>query len=257
MLRRSLGRKQQRLIYAAGSGDQSTANVETPVADRERYCIDDGDVLKLADYAIRIEQHYSRRAGHPVPMDIEWAKDGLDGELYIVQARPETVVSRQLAQAFQTYALKGSAKPVVTGRAIGERIASGPVRVIGSTRDLAAFQTGDVLVAETTSPDWEPVMKRAGAIVTNRGGRTCHAAIVARELGVPAIVGAEEATGKLSTGALVTVSCAEGEIGRVYPGQVPFEATVVDLAKLERPHTADHGQSRQPRPRLPHRHAPQ
>ena len=236
VLRRSLGRKQQRMIYAAGSGDRSTANVETPLADRERYCIADDDVLKLADYAIRIEQHYSRRAGHPVPMDIEWAKDGLDGELYIVQARPETVVSRQLAQSFQTYALKGSAKPVVTGRAIGERIASGPVRIIGSTRDLAAFQTGDVLVAETTSPDWEPVMKRAGAIVTNRGGRTCHAAIVARELGVPAIVGADDATGKLSTGSLVTVSCAEGEIGRVYPGQVPFEATVVDLAKLDRPH---------------------
>ncbi len=235
VLRRALGRKQQRMIYAAGSGDRSTANVDTPPADRERYCIADGDVLKLADYAIRIEQHYSRRAGHPVPMDIEWAKDGLDGELYIVQARPETVVSRQLAQSFQTYALKGSAKPLVTGRAIGERIASGPVRIVGGARDLAAFQAGDILVAETTSPDWEPVMKKAGAIVTNRGGRTCHAAIVARELGVPAIVGAEDATGKLASGAQVTVSCAEGEIGRVYPGQVPFEATVVDLEKLDRP----------------------
>jgi pyruvate, water dikinase len=235
VLRRSLGRKQQRLIYAAGSGDQSTANVDNAVADRERYCIEDGDVLKLADYALRIEQHYSRRAGHPLPMDIEWAKDGLDGELYVVQARPETAASRRLSQNFQTYALKGSASAIVSGRAIGERIASGLVRVVGNARDLASFQTGDVLVAETTSPDWEPVMKRAGAIVTNRGGRTCHAAIVARELGVPAIVGAENATAKLPTGAMVTVSCAEGDIGRVYEGQVPFDTTIVDMAKLERP----------------------
>jgi pyruvate, water dikinase len=235
VLRRSLGRKQQRLIYAAGSGDQSTANVDNAVADRERYCIEDGDVLKLADYALRIEQHYSRRAGHPLPMDIEWAKDGLDGELYVVQARPETAASRRLSQNFQTYALKGSASAIVSGRAIGERIASGLVRVVGNARDLASFQTGDVLVAETTSPDWEPVMKRAGAIVTNRGGRTCHAAIVARELGVPAIVGAENATAKLATGAMITVSCAEGDIGRVYEGQVPFDTTIVDMAKLERP----------------------
>jgi pyruvate, water dikinase len=235
VLRRSLGRKQQRLIYAAGSGDQSTANVDNAVADRERYCIEDGDVLKLADYALRIEQHYSRRAGHPLPMDIEWAKDGLDGELYVVQARPETAASRRLSQNFQTYALKGSARAIVSGRAIGERIASGLVRVVGNARDLASFQTGDVLVAETTSPDWEPVMKRAGAIVTNRGGRTCHAAIVARELGVPAIVGAENATAKLATGAVVTVSCAEGDIGRVYEGQVPFDTTIIDMAKLERP----------------------
>jgi pyruvate, water dikinase len=235
VLRRSLGRKQQRLIYAAGSGDQSTANVDNAVADRERYCIEDGDVLKLADYAQRIEQHYSRRADHPLPMDIEWAKDGLDGELYVVQARPETAASRRLSQNFQTYALKGSARAIVSGRAIGEQIASGLVRVVGNARDLASFQTGDVLVAETTSPDWEPVMKRAGAIVTNRGGRTCHAAIVARELGVPAIVGAENATAKLPTGAMVTVSCAEGDIGRVYEGQVPFDTTIVDMAKLERP----------------------
>jgi pyruvate,water dikinase len=153
----------------------------------------------------------------------------------VVQARPETAASRRLSQNFQTYALKGSARAIVSGRAIGEQIASGLVRVVGNARDLASFQTGDVLVAETTSPDWEPVMKRAGAIVTNRGGRTCHAAIVARELGVPAIVGAENATAKLPTGAMVTVSCAEGDIGRVYEGQVPFDTTIVDMAKLERP----------------------
>jgi pyruvate,water dikinase len=236
VLRRSLGRKQQRMIYAAGSGERSTANVDTPVAERERYCIDDRDVLELADYAIRIERHYSGRAGHPMPMDIEWAKDGIDGKLYVVQARPETVASRQRPGDIQTYTLKGRAAAIVTGRAIGEKIASGPVRIVNDARDLAAFQTGEVLVAETTSPDWEPVMKGAAAIVTNRGGRTCHAAIVARELGVPAIVGAEEATGKLGTGAMVTISCAEGEIGRVYPGQIPFDTMVVDLEKLERPH---------------------
>lgn len=235
VLRHSLGRKQQRLIYAAGSGDRSTTNVDTSAAERSCYCIDDGDVLKLAGYAIRIEDHYSRRAGHAVPMDIEWAKDGIDGELYIVQARPETVASRKLTGDFHTYTLKGSATTLITGRAIGEKIASGPVRIVTNARDLASVQPGDVLVAETTSPDWEPVMKGAAAIVTNRGGRTCHAAIVARELGVPAIVGADGATDLLSSGQMVTISCAEGEIGHVYQGQVPFETAVVDVAGLARP----------------------
>lgn len=235
VLRHSLGRKQQRLIYAAGSGDRSTANVDTSAAERGRYCIDDGDVLKLAGYAIRIEDHYSLRAGHSVPMDIEWAKDGIDGELYIVQARPETVASRKVTGDFHTYTLKGSATTLVTGRAIGEKIASGTVRIVANARDLALFQPGDVLVAETTSPDWEPVMKGAAAIVTNRGGRTCHAAIVARELGVPAIVGAEGATDLLSAGQMVTISCAEGEIGHVFRGQLPFETTVVDVSDLARP----------------------
>lgn len=235
VLRHSLGRKQQRLIYAAGSGDRSTTNIDTSVSERARYCIDDDDVLKLAGYAIRIEDHYSLRAGHPVPMDIEWAKDGIDGEIYIVQARPETVASRKPTGEFYTYALKGSAKTLITGRAIGEKIASGPVRIVSSARDLASFQAGDVLVADTTSPDWEPVMKGAAGIVTNRGGRTCHAAIVARELGVPAIVGAEGATGALLQGQMITISCAEGEIGRVYQGQVPFEASIVDVGSLARP----------------------
>lgn len=191
--------------------------------------------MKLAGYAIRIEDHYSFRAGHAVPMDIEWAKDGIDGELYIVQARPETVASRKLTGDFHTYTLKGSATTLITGRAIGEKIASGPVRIVANAGDLASFQPGDVLVAETTSPDWEPVMKGAAAIVTNRGGRTCHAAIVARELGVPAIVGADGATGALSAGQMVTVSCAEGEIGHVYQGQIPFETAVVDVSSLARP----------------------
>ncbi|MFI4998864.1 MAG: phosphoenolpyruvate synthase [Reyranellales bacterium] len=237
VLRRTLGGKQQRLIYAAGHGADSTANVETPPADRDRFCIGDAEVLKLADYAIRIEDHYSRRAGHAMPMDIEWAKDGKDGELFIVQARPETVASRKGAQAFETYKLRGSGPVLLVGRAVGEKVASGAVRVIAGTSDLAAFLPGEVLVAETTSPDWEPVMKKAAAIVTNRGGRTCHAAIVARELGIPAIVGAEGATHLLKNGAPVTVSCVEGEAGRVYEGKLAFDVSAVDFSSVGRPRT--------------------
>ena len=235
VLRRALGRKQQRMIYAMGHGDRSSANVDTSPVERSHFCIDDLDVLKLADYAMRIEAHYSKRAGHVMPMDIEWAKDGSDGELYIVQARPETVASRRSVEEFRTYTLTGSASVLATGRAIGEKIASGQVRIVSTTQDLAAFRPGDVLVADTTSPDWEPVMKGAAAIVTNRGGRTCHAAIVARELGVPAIVGTGDATGKLTSGAVVTISCAEGEAGHVYAGKVPFEAATVDTSDLQRP----------------------
>ena len=204
MLRRALGGKQLRLVYAAGGAHAEHAQRRRRRrADRERFCIGDGDVLELADYAIRIEDHYSQLAGHPMPMDIEWAKDGADGELYIVQARPETVASQRATGSFETYALKGSGPVLVTGRAVGEKIATG----VGAghrrhASDLAAFQPGEVLVAETTSPDWEPVMKTAGAIVTNRGGRTCHAAIVARELGIPAVVGAEGATETLATGTI-------------------------------------------------------
>ncbi|MGZ5904261.1 MAG: PEP/pyruvate-binding domain-containing protein, partial [Reyranella sp.] len=178
VLRRSLGGKQRKLVYADGHGANSTVNVDTPAADRERFCINDAEVLKLADYALRIEEHYSRLAGHDVPMDIEWAKDGPDGDLFIVQARPETVASRKSAAAFETFRLQGSGPVLLVGRAVGEKAASGVVCVIADPKDLATFRSGDVLVAETTSPDWEPIMKKAAAIVTDRGGRTCHAAIV-------------------------------------------------------------------------------
>lgn len=237
VLRRRIGRKQQRMIYASGRDARGTVDIETADAERERFCIDDADVLKLCGYALQIEDHYSRRAGHATPMDIEWAKDGPDGELYVVQARPETVASRKVATSFETQSLKGSGPVLVVGRAVGEQIASGPVRVIAAASDLAAFRPGEVLVAETTSPDWEPVMKGAAAIVANRGGRTCHAAIVARELGVPAIVGAERASEILRTGDLVTVSCAEGETGQVMAGRIPVETTILDLANLVRPRT--------------------
>jgi pyruvate,water dikinase len=236
VLRRALGSKQQRLVYGE-EGGQATANVETPEADRARFCIADGDVLTVADYALRIEDHFSQRAGHAMPMDIEWAKDGIDGEIYVVQARPETVASRKAAGSFESYRLTGSGRVLLTGRAVGEKIAHGSVRRIASNADLAAFRPGEVLVADTTSPDWEPVMKQAAAIVTDSGGRTCHAAIVARELGIPAVVGAEHATDLLQPGAAVTVCCAEGDVGRVYAGALPFEVSAIDAATLPRPRT--------------------
>jgi len=178
VLSRSLGRKQMRMMYARDHG--GTRNISVPKSVRERFCIDDAEVLKLADYAIRIEDHYSANAGHPMPMDIEWAKDADDGQLYVIQARPETVASRRAPTGFESYSLKGSARVLATGRAVGEKIAVGSTRVIADARALGAFRPGEVLVAASTSPDWEPVMKVAAAIVTERGGRTCHALSLGR-----------------------------------------------------------------------------
>jgi pyruvate,water dikinase len=237
VLRRTLGDKQVRMVYAPGRTREPVVNRPTPKADRLRYCLTDADVLELADAAIKIEDHYSRQAGQLRPMDIEWAKDGPEGPLYIVQARPETAASQRSATLLEEFTLEGSGPVKATGRAVGAKIATGRVRVIGDGHRLSEFQPGEVLVADTTTPDWEPVMKTAAAIVTNRGGRTCHAAIVARELGIPAVVGAEHATEALAGGETVTVSCAEGAVGRVYAGEVPFRRTVSDLAGLERPKT--------------------
>ncbi|MGA8902354.1 phosphoenolpyruvate synthase [Bradyrhizobium sp.] len=235
VLSRRLGSKQMRMVYARGP--KSTHNVTTPKADREQFCISDTDVLELARCAIVVEDHYSKKAGVPTPMDVEWAKDGSDGALYIIQARPETVASRRKPEALESYVLKSRGKVVATGRAVGEKIAAGKVRLIRSERELKAFQPGEVLVAPATSPDWEPVMKLAAAIITDHGGRTCHAAIVARELGVPAVVGTEDFTRKAKTGMPVTVSCAEGDIGHVYEGTLPFEVERVTADRLEKPHT--------------------
>jgi pyruvate, water dikinase len=236
VLSRTLGSKQLRMVYADGGG---TENVAVTAAERERFCLADAEVLELAGHAIKIEQHYSRLAGHPVPMDIEWAKDGPEGQLYIIQARPETVVSRRnAALTFESYALGGRGTVLLTGRAVGEKIASGPVRIIADAHQLADFQPGEVLVAESTRPDWEPVMKIAAAIVTERGGRTCHAAIVARELGIPAVVGAEGARSALKAGTIVTVSCAEGDVGHVFDGALPIHTTRLALSELKRPKTA-------------------
>lgn len=237
ILRKQLGNKEQKLIYDVGGG-KMTRNVAVPIEDRQRFCIDDDDILTLARWACLIEDHYSGKRGSPSPMDMEWAKDGRTGELFIVQARPETVQSRKAAGVIESYRLKGAGgAPLITGRSVGERIAAGPVRVIQSVKDLHRFQAGEVLVADRTDPDWEPSMKQAAAIVTNRGGRTCHAAIVSRELGLPAVVGTERATELLRDGQPVTVSCAEGDTGNVYDGLLPFEVERQSLGDLQRPRT--------------------
>ena len=237
VLRRALGGKKMKMVYAEGGTRQATRNVPTPQRDRERFCLSDEDVLTLADYAIKVEDHYSAKAGTPRPMDIEWAKDGMDTQLYLVQARPETVASQRGQAVLESYELSARAEVLARGRAVGERIAKGAVRVVTSVARLPEFRPGEVLVADTTTPDWEPVMKQAAAIVTNRGGRTCHAAIVARELGIPAVVGADNATTTVSDGQAVTVSCAEGDTGKVYRGEVPFEVHQIQLEGLSKPAT--------------------
>jgi len=236
VLRHRLGRKQTRLVFAQGPG-KTTRSLPTPAHDRGRYCITDTEILGLAEAALRIEEHYSRAAGHPVPMDIEWAKDGPDGKLYIVQARPETAASQKQAGVVQTYALTNKSPVLASGRAVGEKIAAGAVRIVKGGRELETFRAGEILVAETTTPDWEPVMKRAAGIVTARGGRTCHAAIVAREMGIPAIVGVGEGLHRLEAGKQVTVCCAEGETGKVYQGALQFRTTETRVASLPRPRT--------------------
>ncbi len=237
VLRRRRGGKQIRMIYGKRGGGHATLTRNVPEAERRKFCISDAEVLNLADIAVRIEAHYSKHAGTAMPMDIEWAKDGADGKLYIIQARPETVASQRSADVFETYNLKGKGSVIVTGRAVGEKIASGRTRRIASARDLSAFKPGEILVAPATSPDWEPVMKIAAGIITDKGGRTCHAAIVARELGIPAVVGATHATEKLKNGANVTISCAEGDVGNVYQGTVAFDVTRTPVSELKAPRT--------------------
>ncbi|WP_337869203.1 phosphoenolpyruvate synthase [Meiothermus sp.] len=223
ILQRTLGTKLQKMVYAEiGKGVQT---VETSAEERRRFSLSDADVLELAKQALLIEQHYGR------PMDIEWAKDGLDGQIYILQARPETVQSRT-GRVLERFEMLERAPVLVTGRAVGQRIGVGPVRVINHPREMNRVQPGDVLVADMTDPDWEPVMKKAAAIVTNRGGRTCHAAIVAREMNIPAVVGAGNATELLRDGDTVTISCAEGDTGRVYAGTPKFEVKRIELDNM-------------------------
>lgn len=244
VLRRILGEKQIKMVYPEGESadlrtEETTRNIPTPEVDRIRFCINDVDVLKLADYAIKVEDHYSQRAGHPMLMDMEWAKDGVDDQLYLVQARPETVVSQRNRSQIEEYVLKaqGKNKILVTGHSVGTKIAAGRARVIENVQHLSDFQPGEVLVTDITTPDWGPIMKTAAAIVTNRGGRTCHAAIVARELGVPAVVGTSKATDIIHDGDIVTVSCAEGDAGKVYDGEIPFDVHTTDVSNLPRPAT--------------------
>ncbi|MGH8814620.1 MAG: phosphoenolpyruvate synthase, partial [Advenella sp.] len=208
-------------------GENAVSTVEVPVSERNRYSLTDDEVIELARYAVIIEKHYQR------PMDIEWGRDGIDGKLYILQARPETVKSQQTGNDVQLrYKLKATGKVLITGRAIGQKIGSGKVRVVSDINDMDQVQAGDVLVTDMTDPNWEPVMKRAAAIVTNRGGRTCHAAIIARELGIPAVVGCATATEDLKEGAEVTVSCAEGDEGRIYDGFLETEVEEVRRGEM-------------------------
>jgi pyruvate,water dikinase len=234
VIRRVLGSKLQRMEFASeadrAAGSRLVKTLDTPPEMRNRYAITDADAIELAKYAVIIEKHYGR------PMDVEWGKDGLDGKLYILQARPETVKS-QTGGIEQRFRLKGdhSKTPVLAeGRAIGQKVGTGPVRLVRSTAEMERVQPGDILVTDMTDPNWEPVMKRAAAIVTNRGGRTCHAAIIARELGIPAVVGCGDATERLTEGALVTVSCAEGDTGFIYDGLIETEVT--ELTRGEMPY---------------------
>ena len=237
VLRRVLGSKKIKMIYTEGDTRHSTRNIATHRREQDTFCLSDADVLTLADYAIKVEQHYSRKMQESRPMDMEWAKDGIDGQLYMVQARPETVASQKKGQVLEEYILDGQGPALVQGRAIGGKIASGPVRIIRDVKHLADFRPGEILVADITTPDWEPIMKEAAAIITNRGGRTCHAAIIARELGIPAVVGTDHATTTLKDGDSVTVSCAGGDVGSVYAGALPFTVRQTDLATLPRPQT--------------------
>ena len=234
LIRRNLGSKLIQMGFTSGaekSGDglhkgKLVKTTDVPVELRNRYSLSDADVEQLARYAVVIEQHYGR------PMDIEWGKDGIDGELYILQARPETVKSQSAGKTEVRYKLKGKGTVLASGRAIGQKVGTGPVRLVNNISEMDRVQPGDVLVTEMTDPNWEPVMKRASAIVTNRGGRTCHAAIIARELGIPAVVGCGDATEHLKDGTLVTVSCAEGDTGHIYDGLLETEITEVQRGEM-------------------------
>jgi len=229
IVRRALGSKLEKMVF--GRSDQagkSTKTIDVPEAERHAFSLSDKEVLELARYAVAIERHYGR------PMDIEWGKDGTDGRLYVLQARPETVKSRSSREVEERYALKGSSRVLVQGRAIGHKIGSGAVRVIPDASHMGRVKKGDVLVTDMTDPNWEPVMKLAAAIVTNRGGRTCHAAIIARELGIPAVVGCGDATARLKDGQPVTVSCAEGDTGNVFDGLLRFEVSTRERGEMPR-----------------------
>ena len=236
ILKKQLGSKSIKMVYDSG-GNKLTKNVAVKERDRNQFALTDDEILKLADWACIIEDHYSDVRGIPTPMDIEWAKDGLTGELFIVQARPETVQSQKSGSVLRRYRLQVEVKealkaPITTGQAVGEMIGRGAARVIQSAANIADFQPGEVLVTQRTDPDWEPIMKRASAIVTDQGGRTCHAAIIAREMGIPAIVGCGNATTRIEPKQAITVTCAAGEVGKVYDGLIPFEVEETPIDNL-------------------------
>ncbi len=235
IISKKLGAKDTKITY--GTGPNPTKTVATTAQERRSFVLNDEEILLLARWALTIEEHYSRRAGRLCPMDMEWAKDGVSGELYIVQARPETVQSLKNSSVLTEYRLCENGKLLLTGAPVGSKIGQGRANVILDVQDIAKFKVNQVLVTRMTDPDWEPIMKRAAAIVTDRGGRTCHAAIISRELGIPCVVGAEVATKKIESGQNVTVSCAEGEVGKVYQGLLKYQVKQTDIANLERPRT--------------------
>jgi len=242
VLKRRLGKKELTMTFAdktdsQQTSDEFTKNELTPCEKSQQFCISDEDVMVLADYAIKVENHYSKQAGSYMPMDMEWAKDGNDGKIYMVQARPETIQSLKKEHMIEFYHLNKHSQLLVQGQAVGTKIGSGKAHIILDAKELRDFKPGEVLVADTTTPDWEPIMKTASAIVTSSGGRTCHAAIVARELGIPTIVGAENATKVLNSLDEITVSCSEGEVGNVYQGILDFEVEQKDLSHLRKTKT--------------------
>jgi pyruvate,water dikinase len=236
ILEKKTGSKEFKMVYDSGGG-KMVKNVPVSEADRAAFCVSEEDILTLARWACTIEDHYTKKKGSFCPMDMEWAKDGKTGELFIVQARPETVQSQRDFTHLEVYKLNDKGKVLVSGRSVGEKIASGVVRVVKSAANLSLVKEGDILVTDRTDPDWEPAMKKAAAIVTNRGGRTCHAAIISRELGVPAVVGTLNGTEALKDGETVTVSCAEGDTGHIYAGALKFEKSTLDFSTNERPKT--------------------
>jgi len=237
IISKNMGSKKIKMVYSFTGEKQTTRNVNVSGAFRDKYCISDKDVLELAEWAVIIEDHYSKKARKFKPMDIEWAKDGRTKKLFIVQARPETVQSLKDPNVMETYKLRKKGHEIVSGLSIGDRIGKGKVHIIRSVKDIERFGKGEVLVTEMTDPDWEPIMKIAAAIVTNRGGKTCHAAIIARELGIPCVVGTSIGTEKIKNGKNVTVSCAEGATGFVYDGLLKYDIEKINLKKLKKPKT--------------------
>jgi pyruvate,water dikinase len=236
IIQKTLGSKEIKMIYMV-EGEGSTKNIPVSAHERSQFILSDEEIIQLAQWGVKIEEHYSKRAGTQMPMDIEWAKDGINGQLFILQARPETVKSQVEKNVLETYALKERGKILVQGRSVGEKIGAGPVNVLSSAREIEKFKKGEILVTQMTDPDWEPVMKKASGIVTDRGGRTCHAAIISRELGIPCVVGTGNGSEILRDYRSATVCCAEGETGLVYEGILDFEVKRFDMEHLERPQT--------------------
>ena len=236
IIQKTLGTKEIKMVYTV-EGESSTKNVPVSAHERSTFILSDDEIIQLAEWGVRIEEHYSRKAGTYTPMDIEWAKDGITQQLFVLQARPETVKSQGSLNVLETYVLKEGGKVLVRGKSVGEKIGAGPINVISSAKDIRRFKKGEVLVTQMTDPDWEPIMKIASGIVTDRGGRTCHAAIISRELGVPCVVGTGNGSEILQSHQSATVCCAEGETGNVYEGTLDFEVRRFDVEHMERPQT--------------------